>query len=54
MNKYTKKNYLLYVKNLKCGKNERPISFEKWKIVQPITDNMVGKVNQIIKSQNNK
>ena len=53
MKKYTKAEYLKYVKSLekdkKLFKDERPISFEKWQIFQPIADRVVGKVNKVIK-----
>lgn len=52
MRKYNKKEYLKYVKKSKltCKEGERPTSFEKWKVMQPIADGVVGKVNKIIKN----
>ena len=50
MNKYTKKEYLKYVKNFKPDKEltTRPITFEIWKVVQPIVDKILGRTNKII------
>ncbi len=52
MNRYTKKEYLEYVKNFKPDKEltTRPTTFEKWKVVQPIVDKILGKSNKIIKN----
>ncbi len=49
--KYNKREYLKYVKDIQLTlkKGERPISFEKWKIVQPVADRIINKVNKIIK-----
>lgn len=56
MNKYTKKEYLKYVKGLEDIKDEKgnsikvePISFKEWKEFQPVADEAVGLVNKIIK-----
>lgn len=52
MRKYNKKEYLKYVKELKKDDipDLMPISFKDWKWVQPIADEVVGKVNKIIKN----
>jgi len=53
MKKYNKKEYLKYVKDFKKDKkrptSERPTSFEKWRVCQPIADKVIGESNKIIK-----
>ena len=43
--KYNKKEYLKYVKDIQSTlkKGEWAISFEKWKVVQPIADKIINK-----------
>lgn len=47
--KYTRKEYKKYCQEVdsKIGK---PVSFEMWKVVQPIGDSIIGKANRIIKN----
>jgi len=47
--KYSKVEYLKYVKEFKKEENCRPISYKTWKVMQPIADKVVGRANQIIK-----
>jgi len=49
--KYNKKEYLKYVRGFKKDGigDARPISYKTWKWIQPIADQVVGKVNNIIK-----
>jgi len=50
MTKYTKKEYLKYIKGLeKDGYKDCEISFINWKEVQPIADEASGLLNRIIK-----
>ena len=49
MKKYNKKEYKKYVKEIEEMKNDgSPISFEKWRILQPIADSVINKANKII------
>ena len=49
MNKYTKKEYLKYAKDLeKDGLKDCAISFKDWKYAQPIADKASGLTNKII------
>ena len=49
--RYTKKEYKKYCQEVKIG---NPVSFEMWKVVQPIGDNISGKVNYIITKNSKK
>lgn len=48
--KYNKIKYFQYIDNIKktLKAGESPISFKKWKIVQPVADNIIGNTNDII------
>ena len=54
--KYDYKHYLKYRRKMKAqlkadGDGGQPVSYKMWKIVQPIADSVIGKVNNIIDKQ---